>query len=285
MGWVTFVRERFQLPALLVLACAQAASAQYVIAPPGLDLAALAVAAIGVTAVLALLRLMDELKDLDKDRVAHPGRPLPRGVLSEPEARRGLWWFVTALVVASAGVASLSDPLAGLLLGVCVAYALLMYREFFAGRAWAGRPFLYAATHQVIVLPLYAFATASAAPELALSEPVLWFGLTGLGASFAFEVCRKLDPDAHPALGTYLTVRGRDPTVAAVAGAVALAALAAYRIDVHPFVWPAGALLLASLPVVYVRPERFAWVESAAGLFALVQVLAPTLGHVTGITE
>ena len=35
----------------------------------------------------AELRLMDELKDYEKDLIAHPERPLPRGLLSREEVR------------------------------------------------------------------------------------------------------------------------------------------------------------------------------------------------------
>ena len=281
-GWSAFLRERFQLPVLLVLGTAQAASAQYVVASR-LDLGGLLIAIVGIVSLLALMRLMDELKDLEKDRVAHPERPLPRGTLSEEDARRGLHWAVLGLVVATGVIAVGRNLMTGALYGLCVAYTLLMYREFFAPRFLGARPFTYAVTHQLVLVPMYLFATAAALPELTLTPPVLWYGLTGLGASFAFEVCRKLDPEAHAVLGTYLAAYGPHRTVLAVTAAVVLAAYAAYAIAVHVFVWPVAALLLTTLSVVYLRPERYKWVEGAASLFALVQVLAPTLAHVRRI--
>ena len=154
---------------------------------------------------LATMRLMDELKDVEKDRVAHPDLPLARGLLSEGEAKRGL---VLAILALGAGAVSLwvFNPVAGGLLGICVVYSLLMYREFFVPDWLEPRPFWYAVSHQVVLLPMYAFATAAAVPAAATDAPVLWFGLTGLGASFTLEVCRKLDPAAHPVLRTYLAV-------------------------------------------------------------------------------
>ncbi len=277
-GWWTIVRERVRPGALLLLAAGLSASAQFVVGPR-LDPLGLVLGAAGVTALLALLRLMDELKDLDKDRLAHPERPLPRGALTPGDARRGIHLGIGALLLGAGLLAVLRAPVAGALYGLCVVYAALMYREFFLGHVLAARPFTYAATHQAIVLPMYAFATAVAAPADALDPAVLWFSLTGLGASFAFEVCRKLDPDAHPALGTYLSVHGPDRTIAAVVVAVGLASFAAYRIDVHAWVWPAAALLLVILPTIRARPDRFARVEAVAGLFVLVQVLAPTLAR------
>ena len=282
--WVRFVRERFALPALLTVGVAQATSAQYLVRSR-LDVGAMLLAAVGIAALLALLRLMDELKDVEKDELAHPERPLPRGLLAVEEAHRGLWWGAGTLLAGSLLIAAVMNPLAGALYGMSVAYTLLMYREFFAPRFLEARPFTYALTHEGILFPLYAFATAVAAPERALSAPVLWFGLTGLGASFAYEVCRKLDPEAHPALRTYLTVYGPHRTVAAVIAALALLFFAAPNIEVHLFVWPFAALLLAVLSLIYVRPGRFRLVEGIATLLLLVQVLAPTLRHLWGILQ
>jgi hypothetical protein len=280
-AWLAFTRERFNLVPLLVVGVAQAASAQYVVRP-SLDLPGLAVAVLGLTSLLVVMRLMDELKDIDKDRVAHPERPLPCGLVAESDARVVLRWAVVTLFLAGAALA-LRDVVLGGLYGLCVVYSLLMYREFFASDALQARPLVYAVTHQVILLPMYAFATAAAAPESALSAHALWFALTGLGASFTLEVCRKLDPAAHPVLGTYLRVLGRGPTMAAVFAATILTAVAALQIGVHLFVWPAAFILLTSLVVVSLRPGRFPLAAGASALLVLTQVLAPALVHWTGI--
>jgi 4-hydroxybenzoate polyprenyltransferase len=226
--------------------------------------------------------MMDELKDLDKDRIAHPARPLPRGLISPEEVRSGLRIAIGLLLVVSVFIGLLWNPVAGVLLGLSVGYSLLMYREFFAPDLLGARPFSYAATHQIIIVPIYAFATATALPEAAFTQPVLWFAATGLGASFALEVCRKLDPDAHPALGTYLIVAGPGRTATAVLAAMGLATYAAYQIGVHTILWPVALLLLASLGLTIVRPASFKWTAGFAGLFVLAQIFAPTIVHFTG---
>lgn len=274
--WRTFVRERVALPALLAVGAAQGASAQYLVRPT-LDYTALTLATAGIAGLLLLLRIMDEIKDVGKDQIAHPERPLPRGLLTVNDVRQGLRWVTGTLLGGSLLLAATTSWVAGALYALSVLYALLMYREFFAPRFLEARPFLYALTHQVVLLPLYAFATAVAAPESSVSTPVLWFGLTGLGASFAYEVCRKLDPNAHPVLRTYLTVHGTHRTVAAVIVSVALLLVATVQIEVQVVVWPPAALLLATLPLIYLRPERFRLVEGAATALVLAQVLGPTM--------
>ena len=277
--WIQFARERFALPAVLLVGVAQATSAQYLVRPQ-LEVVGVILAALGIGSLFTLLRLMDEVKDLEKDRVAHPLRPLPRGLLDPVDVRRAIHWGAGGLFGVGILVATVGNPVAGALLGASVGYALLMYREFFAPRFLEDHPFTNAVAHEVVLLPLYGFATAVVAPQLALSEPVLWFGLTGMGASFAYEVCRKLDPNAHAVLRTYLNVHGRHRTVAAVTFGVGFLALTATRIDVHHVIWPFAALLLLTLPLLYVRPGRFRLVEATATLLVLIQVLAPTLRHV-----
>lgn len=275
--WVTYLRERSPLPLLAVIALGQSLSGYYLVR--GGFSAWILAAALGIAALLVLMRLMDEIKDLDKDRVAHPERPLPRGLLAPDEVRRAVAGTGLALLGYAALLAAAGRPAAGALYALTVGYAFLMYREFFAPRALGRNAFAYAVTHQVIVVPMYLFAVACASPADAFSARALWFALTGLSASFVVEVCRKLDPAAHPVLGTYLRSYGRGAVLAAVAIALALLAVSARRIGVHAIVWPFAALLAISLPLLYLRPGRFKAIEGAAALLALVQMLAPTLRH------
>ena len=281
-AWFTFARERFQIPAVLIFGAAQSTSAQFVVSS-ALDWVALVVSISGISVLLVVMRMMDELKDLDKDRIAHPDRPLPRGLISPEEVRYGLRISIGVLLCASILIGLLGNPIAGTLLGLSVGYSLLMYREFFIPEFLDARPFSYAATHQVIIIPIYAFATATAVPEAVFTRPVLWFAMTGLGASFALEVCRKLDPEAHPALRTYLTVSGPGRTAIAVAASVLLAVYGAYKIGVFAIMGPVALVLLASLVLTMARPARFKWTAGFAGLFVLAQVFAPTIDHLVEV--
>ena len=276
--WLTYLRERSPLPALLAVALAQSLSAHYLFRPD-FDAGAVAMSALGIVGLLVLMRLMDELKDEAKDRVAHPDRPLPRGLVTALEVRGAVWTCGLALLGFAAIVAATRAPAAGALYALAVGYAFLMYGEFFVPRLLNANAFVYATSHQLIVIPMYAFAVATSSPGDALSARALWFALAGLGASFAFEVGRKLDPAAHPVLGTYLRLYGRIAATAAIAAALALLAVGAYRVDVHRIVWPFVAIVLVTLPLLFVRPKWFRVIEGAAALLAFVQMLAPTVRH------
>ncbi|HUF11892.1 MAG TPA: hypothetical protein VMN78_02205 [Longimicrobiales bacterium] len=276
--WRAFLNERAPLPALLVIAFAQSLSAQVLVAPAATPLRALA-AALPLAALLVLLRLMDEVKDHRKDIVAHPERPLPRGLIAVEEARRAVVGLAIALLGVSLALGFVAGAVPALLYAACVGWAWLMYREFYAPQALDRNAFVHALSHQVIVLPMYFFAAAMAAPERAFDAPVIWFALAGLGASFGYEVARKLDPEADPVLGTYRRRHGTGAAAVAILVSLLLASLAAQRIGVEVVAWPLAALTAVVLPIGLRDARRHRWVEGAAGLHAFGQMLAPALLH------
>lgn len=277
--WMTYLRERSPLATVLTVGAAQSLSSYYLFRS-GFHAPGIVMSMAGVAGLLVLIRLADEVKDYAKDSVAHPERPLPRGLITPPEMRRAIRMVAAILLVYAALLAVVSSLAAGALYAATVGYALLMYKEFFAPRFLNVNAFLYALTHQMIVIPMYAFSIATvASPADAWSERALWFALTGLGASFTFEVSRKLDPGADPVLATYLRLYGRRAAMLSVAAALGLLTVAAYQIDVQWIVWPFVALTALTLAMLARRPDRFKVAEGTAALLGLVQMLAPAVRH------
>ncbi len=276
--WLTMLRERSPVPLLCFIGLGQSLSAS-ALALGAFDGGGIVASTIGIVALLTLLRLMDEVKDLVKDRVAHPARPLPRRLLDVSEVRRAIGFLGVTLVGGSIALGLARAPIAGAVYAATVGYAFLMYREFFTPRLALGNAFTYAITHQVIIVPLYWFAVACVAPDQTFAIRTVWFALTGLGASFVLELCRKLDPDAHPILRTYLRTHGRVATAFGIVAGLSLLACAAYQIEVHRIVWPFVALVFLTLPLLWVAPRRFRIIEGASALLGLAQLLAPLVRH------
>jgi hypothetical protein len=276
--WTRYVMERSPLPILLIVGVGASLSAFYLFRSD-FELRPLALSSVGIIGLLLLMRMMDELKDFEKDKVAHPDRPLPRGLVSQREVGRVLW-TTTFLLLAYATVIAIGGRLlAGALYGFTVGYTVLMFREFFIPRLLKRNQFVYAVTHQAILVPMYLFAVAVSSPASTFATRSAWFALTGLGGSFVYEVSRKLDPNAPPILGTYLRLHGRTAVTFALLAALALLAISAWKIDVHAIVWPTVALMLSVIPTIYLRPLRFRIVEAMAALVMVVQMLAPALQH------
>jgi 4-hydroxybenzoate polyprenyltransferase len=150
------------------------------------------------------LRFMDELKDYEKDKIAHPTRPLPRGLITVGQVRNLIIIFFSLLCLLSFLSAVIFNPLSGILLGIVTIWLFLMYKEFFIEEVLNKSPIFYAITHQIIIVPLILFLIAITNPEEVFSGKNYAFAALILSSFFTFEVGRKMDPNAHTILGTYL---------------------------------------------------------------------------------
>jgi len=103
---------------------------------------------LGVVVFFFKLRLYDEIKDYETDVIINPNRPLPRGLVTIQEVKRGIecCLVLEILLFASAGLPGL--------LGILFAttYSLLMYHEFFIGNLIRPHLTTYATSHTVVTL-------------------------------------------------------------------------------------------------------------------------------------
>jgi 4-hydroxybenzoate polyprenyltransferase len=284
--WLAYVRERYPVAVYVLL------SSGYVLS--GWAVSHNTLSPLGVIYGMACfmlffftLRLMDELKDYDKDVIAHPERPLPRGLLSRDQARRGIGVSMGAMLALSALGAALFSPLCGGMYLLVSAYLWLMYKEFYIGQRLQQFPMVYAVTHQIINIPMVYFGISIFDAAVLGGDTAKAASLIVLGAFFCYEVCRKLDPDAHPLLKTYLAVYGRPRTILIVICAEAAAAYGACWIAngnlivASPF-WAFEALVLAS----FVLPkDKYKLTETLATLSLALHVLGLPILRAIGVFQ
>lgn len=279
-GWLIFLRERSAPVGVGVVASGIALSGLW-IGGGTFHVGRFALSFVGLALFMVLARLADELKDHDKDRVAHPERPLPRGLVTPAETRRMIRALFIAMGAYAVGLGVLAGWTAAALYAASTLWLGLMSREFFAGEALAARPLASAVLHQLVLLPLCAFAVAVPEPRLALGSPGLAYALASLGASMSYEVGRKLAPDAHPVLGYYGVRYGARGCAAIIAGCLLVAALAARWLGAGPVLWPAEALVLLAALWLVGHPGTYRVVEHAAALSLLVHVWAVPIRRAT----
>ena len=99
-GWIIFIKERIPLPVYALLSGGLAASGMalqqaWMIKP-------FAVSFIGLLLFFVVLRLMDEYKDYEKDQIAYPERPLPRGIVSKAQVLKSIYLGAGAMLVYAA---------------------------------------------------------------------------------------------------------------------------------------------------------------------------------------
>lgn len=177
-----------------------------------------------VFAFLLVLRLMDELKDLEVDRVLLPERPLPSGRVRESDLT-GALGVVAALFVGAHAAAGPALGTATLTLG----YAVLMLHWFFVPERMRPDLPLTLATHTpVIPLLLLHLVTLFANAGGLGPRDVRWPAVLALVGScwagfFAWEIARKIRaPGEETAYVTYSRLLGPRGAVMLAASAQTL---------------------------------------------------------------
>jgi hypothetical protein len=213
-----------------------------------------------VFSLLLILRLMDELKDVEVDRALFPHRPLPAGKVRA--------WDLTASAVAVATLylgAHLGSGLALASAAVCLGYACLMLRWFFVPDLMRRRLPLALATHTPIVpllfghlLVLFAVEHGRTAGGLHWGPALLAVGLYW-ALSFAWEISRKIRaPEEEDAYVTYSRLLGPRGAVLLAGGAQSVAFAAGLALlTACGLSWSFAAVLTAGYGTAVVGHLRF----------------------------
>lgn len=275
-----FIKERLPVVPNFILAFGLMFSAVGLLGASSKTLPAV-FGAIALFAFVSELRFMDELKDVEKDVVANPDRPLPRGAISKEQVGSLIAITGVLLVAFAAASGAIFTPTSGILLAISVIWLYLMYKEFFVGDWLAAKPLLYAISHQIVIFPLCLFAVSLYNPEAALGMKSLAFGFLILSAFFSFEVGRKLDPEAHEILGTYLIAYGPKPVIAFLVVLQSIAMASAYALGIFWWVAVPAILIILSLPKLLSKPKKFKNLEGLISLNLIYIVWVLAIKHLT----
>lgn len=240
---------------------------------------------VGCTVLLLTVRVMDDVKDYEKDKVVHPDRPLPRGLIRYDEVRTVIWLSQLSMVVYGFLIGVRFGWLPGLFFFLQVFYTHLMYIEFGIGDWLEERPFLYAITHQLSIFIMAMFIGELGGASWKSGAAFL-MGCIALSGFFTYEVCRKLDPTLPKIKGTYLIVCGKWPTFFFTVGTVSIGVASSFAAGFHWLLWPLEGLMITSLLVLFLLPAKEpkpkGWkpkahkpVEGLAIIYVLVHMWAP----------
>jgi 4-hydroxybenzoate polyprenyltransferase len=282
--WSVYFKERFPLIPNLLVAAGIVESARRWSLVQGNQPAGFIpflTALVGGMLFLMQLRLMDETKDFEKDKIAHPERPLPRGLFRIEEFKTFVRRFQWAMILWTGAAAFAGGIPAALLFGFGVLYLHLMFVEFYLGDRLARRPLLYAILHQIIIYPLGGFVLACF--QVSWRDPrAFWFCTLLIGAFFGFEVGRKLDPHAHPVLRTYLLQYGREKTVFLLLVLLGIATHAARTLGAGSILGPLYLVILTGSSLLWWAPAKFKVVEGLVTLYLLLALWSLPLQQLIG---
>jgi 4-hydroxybenzoate polyprenyltransferase len=273
-NWILFFKERTPILSYLLLSLGPAASAN-ALSDHSFGFS-LFLAFFGFFLFLVVLRMMDEYKDFDKDVLAHPKRPLPRGLIQREQFKKGIDLGLFLMVVFDFFLLAIGLKNSFYLYSLILLHLWLMYKEFYVAEWINARPLLYAITHQLILVTicLYCLSVYRLSHTFTFSRMDLIFSFSVLFAFFCYEVCRKLDPKAHPVLKTYLSVYGINGVIQIVSTLLLMHVIAIrflFQENVHQyFFYIPLFLLMLSLFLLKAKKIKFKIVEMVATLNLLV---------------
>jgi 4-hydroxybenzoate polyprenyltransferase len=280
-NWIIYTKERFPVSVYMVLCGGFTFSGISLFKSPFCWLGFL-ISYAGLLLFFFELRLMDELKDFKKDLIAHPNRPLPRGLIHQEEARKAIRIILSAMIVFAVLTGVLLNLQSAISYLAITIYLYFMYKELFVGKWLEKRPLLYAISHQTIIFPLCIFSITVFDPDKYFYADSLYFCIIILGAFFSYEVCRKLNPAANKILKTYLNVYGQTKTCLILIALTGLTVMGAVGLDLIRLLWPVEGLLMASLVVILVKPTAYKVVEGTATFSLISHLWAAVVPYGTG---
>lgn len=260
-----FIKIRVPVIANLILGFGLVFSAQAAL-DLKMSIGSIVFAVLGLVLFMTELRFMDELKDFEKDKVAHPDRPLPSGLITTKQvgqlinlgmALHILWCALGFIVFGKA---------TGTLFSITTIWLYLMYKEFFVGEALAKSPLIYAITHQIIIVPICLFVISLLPGAELFGKTSIGLCLIVLSSFFSFEVGRKMDPHAHPILGTYLIHYKKMKTNILITVLLSLSLIGAVMLD--KLLWvliPFILIVLTQIRIAY-QAEKFKDLEGLISL-------------------
>jgi 4-hydroxybenzoate polyprenyltransferase len=152
------------------------------------------------------LRVADEHKDAEEDRLHRPYRPVPRGLVTLKELRAAAILTAVAQFVSCLALKPLLIPL---LLAAWL-YLALMTKEFFIGEYLRKHPVIYMTSHMLILPIVDYFITACDWLPGAPPHGLLWFLAVSFFNGLVIEIGRKLRSPGEEEFGveTYSSLWG-----------------------------------------------------------------------------
>jgi hypothetical protein len=217
---------------------------------------------------LLFLRVSDEIKDAEVDKILFPQRLLPAGKVTMTDVRL-LWWVSLAALMATQFI--IWPP--GLFSLALIAFSLLMYKYFFLQKVISANIFRALLTHNpsMYILQLCALGFLRIQP---LSAHIFLVCLLFYLPSLIWELSRKVRPPSkETSYQTYSSLLGYPAAaIIALAPAIGIFSLILFvgpRAGYSPIAVAAQALILILYAVwilrFIVRPEKRGPSVGAAG--------------------
>ncbi len=221
-----------------------------------------------------LFRLDNDDKDFDKDCIAFPDRPLPRGDLRRQEVKKALRYLKYILVAYFVGMFIFSPQVTRLLLFFTGGYLWLIFHNFYIEKWLSRHPLIKGMLHHGLFFPLTLLVISIGQPEIAFSLHAWSYATLLFGAFFTFEICRKLNPYTHPITLHYIHYYGFTVIYGVAVVLLGISAVGAWGFGVPFILWLCEGGVLFFLTILFLNPKFFRTVQIVAGVSLIIHAWA-----------
>lgn len=274
--WLRYILERLNPLVALPLIVGYSLSAVR-IAKGVFDPLTLIVSCLALFYIAFFLRLKNDIQDFERDRIAFPSRPLPRGLISRYDAMEMVKYLEFGLTGFFGIIFIFYPPPVKLTILLTGGYIFLLAQGFFIPQWERSGPLLKGILAQILLIPLTLFIVGLWNSDATFTVPALSYTLIVFGASFVNGFCRKLDPFLHPASMSFIHYYGFRFSFYVGIGALLISALGAYGLGVQLWLWPCEIAVLYTLTMLFKKPKRFRFAQIAALLSLFVHIFSGLL--------
>lgn len=225
---------------------------------------------LGIFAFLSLYRFMEEIKNVGKNRIINPKSIFVKETDKLKGVNKEINFFMWILLVYSFLLLVFLQPTAALLYVFVTYYLWLIYKNFYLDKKIARHLFLKGILYQAAAFPIVFFAVSVGSPSEILSASTFSFGLVLFGAALTYEICRVLNPHAHPVLTTYVQYFGFRRAFEYVAVSLALSAMGASFLELDWLLLPVELTVLFTLAILFFKAESYLIPELAVRISLFV---------------
>jgi hypothetical protein len=219
---------------------------------------------LGVLLFFMTEQLIEEFNSYEKDRVAHPEKPLPRGLFTRLEFETAINRLLATMFVYGLVIWAFFTTVAATSYLLVAIYLYHIYKEFYIEDWLRYRPLTRQIVHVVVMIPVVVFTIAIARPENATYYTSISYAITVAGAFFVYDICRGLKPSEHPISMTDVQFYGYRKTFFFAACGLIVSAFFASGVEMTAFLWPVELAVFISMSLLFFDSNRYKFAEYSA---------------------
>ncbi len=267
--WIIYFLERLN-PVLLIMTAAGIAVSTTILNSQQFDFLPFMASCVVWFLIGFYLRLDNDLRDCENDRVAYPDRPIPSGKIQRKEAQLVISILHYALISVSIGIFLLFGVWSRIFLLVTVGYFWLMRENFYLGRRLDRMPLVKKIAYQGILIPMTLLSISFSHQAALFTVQNFSYVILLFGSFFTFELCRKLNPGSHPVSQSLIHFFGYKKVFLFAFASLAISGISAYILGVAAYLAPVQSGVLLTLILIFKNPLRYSIAQTAASISLMI---------------